>query len=483
MHPENFIESTAVEQGFNCEKLCKLLNHIKSGSRKLQSLVILRNGRLVMNVQAFPFYDDVPRYINCCTESIISALVGIAIGEGLIKGVDDRVSDYFPEYAPVFDSETEGNEKPKRMITLEHLLTMTAGLEWNDTRVIYGENSYDSRMHASEDPVRFILEQPMGEEPGKRYNHCLGAMHLLSAILQKASGMSVADYAELRLFKPLGITPVEWAMDKNGIHCGNGISMPTWGLAKIGQLYLQKGRWGDTQIIPEAWVSISTKKHMDTPEGPWSFYGCGYQWNINRFGGYSSKGVNGQYLAVVPNLNLVVVMSSPLPLDQFYWYETLMETFIIPSARFPGPRQTGFKAQSLLEEAIDDFVRPPLPQSVPPLPGISKKISGKEFIFKPGSHLDKLSFHFNARGKCHMKVWSNNELNEVSIGLDDVYRISGKEAFKGTWENDCTLAVKVLNLQFNYELMYLFVFDGDKLCHEIHSPGWGLCERIEGFIS
>ncbi len=469
MHIGNLNESTAIEQGINYEKLIKLLNYITNSHQELHSLIILRNGYLITDLHSFPFNNDLPLYVNCCTESIMSALVGIAIAEGLIQSVDEKVLNYFPEYVNEFD--TEICDRYKRDITIEHLLKMTTGIEWDDTSVIFGENSYDSRMYRSDDPVRFVFEQPMREEPGKRYNHCCGAMQVLSAILQKVSGISAAEYAEIKLFEPLGIPGAEWESDKNGVSIGcNGLSLPAWGLAKIGQLYLQKGRWEGVQIIPEAWVSISTKKHIDTPNGPWSFYGCGYQWNINRYGGYSAKGVTGQYLSIVPSLNMVVVMMSPLPLDQFYWYETLMETFIIPAARLSSPKQTNLQNQSIFKELVDEFNHPPLPNPVSPLPKVARRISGREFIFNPGARINKALLEFNSKYSCNIKIWDNKGLTEVEVGLDDVYRICGKEAYKGFWENDCTFKVKMLNLQYNYELEHRFVFDGNKLNHEVYSP-------------
>jgi CubicO group peptidase (beta-lactamase class C family) len=480
MEPVRFQETTAMEQGMNCEKLYRFLNYMEGSNLKLNSLLILRNGSQVVNLHPYPFHEEAMLYINCCTQCIISALVGIAIGEGLIKSVNEKVWNFFPEYNDLFYTTQDGEQK--REISLEDLLKMTAGLEWNDTGVVYGENSYDGRMHASEDTIRFILEQPIREAPGSRYNHCLGAVHLLSAVLHKVSGMDTAEYARSRLFDPLGISDFEWMSDRNGIPNGNGISLPAWGLARIGQLYLQEGRWGKAQIIPGDWIRLSTKKHTDTPDGPWSFYGGGYLWNMNRFGGYSSRGVSGQYLAVVPTYGLVIVMISPLSLDQFYLYETLIETFIIPAVRVPGPGHINLKNQSLLKEKLEELNRPPLPKPVPPLPKLASKISGKEYVFWPQDDIHSLSLDFSLRDSCKLKVWDSNGCNEVLIGLDDVYRRTGKEVMKGYWDKENLFVVKMLQLQFNYEAEYRFTFEGDKLIHEILIPSWGMSETKEGMI-
>lgn len=478
MHPGGFIEAMPMEQGFNCEKLYKMMNYLSAGKQRLNSLIILRNGSLVMNMHSFPFHNEIPIYLNCCTESIISALVGIAIGEGFIKDSKESLWKYFPEYEDLFQADT--GDSRKQEITLEDLLKMTTGLEWNDTSVVYGENSYDSRMHGSDDPIRFILEQPIKEKPGTRYNHCLGAVHLLSAILQKVSGMSTAAFAEAKLFTPLGITEYEWLSDKNGISSGNGLSIPAIGLAKIGQLFLQKGKWNGIQIIPENWIDLSTRKHTDTPEGPWGFSGCGYLWNRNRYGGYSAKGVGGQYLTVVPALKLVVVILSSQPLDQFFWNETLMETFIIPAARFPGAGHENLQIQPMLYDRLEERKRPPVPKAAPPLSKLAKRISEKVYIFKQEAETCRKSLQFQSNDSCILRVWDGNGCLEINIGLDDVYRVNGREAFKGFWEQENTFLIKVLNLQYNHEMECRYIFEEDIVIHEVSSPIWGVCDRTEG---
>lgn len=466
--------SSVAGQGMNCEKLCRLLKYIRSNPQKLQSLLILKNGHVVTELYSYPFHPGVVRYLNCCTASVISALVGIALEEGLIGGVEEKIAKYFPEYGFASD------DPRKADITIEHLLQMSTGLKWDDTGVVFGEKSYDFKLNNSEEPVRFILEQPMTEEPGKRYNHCAGAPHLLSAIVQRVSGMGAGAYAEEKLFKPLEIAEYEWYCDKKGINAGmNGLSLTVESLAKIGQLFLQKGCWERGRIIPESWIIQSTRKRVDT-NGTWSFYGGGYLWQISRFGGYFTKGVSGQYLAVVPNLNLVVAMIADLPIEELFWPDTLMETFILPAARIPGNSRDNLLYQEMLGALADELNRAPKAKTVPPLPATASKISGKEFVFAQKDGFESVVLDFASKDQCLLKVREKEYLFEASVGLDDVYRISKRSALKGCWKDTKTFIVTEWQLGYNYVKEFIFTFDGDKMSYTVSSPAQEECCKAEG---
>lgn len=474
MNPANINSHFTLKRGINSEKLYKFLQYVKDGPQKVHSLLILYNGSVITDINFYPYHRDVSYYLNCCTASIISVLTGIALEEGLLGSLQDKVSSYFPEYASCFQ------EDFKKDIALEHLLLMTSGLVWDDVNNIFGEHNYDNRMHNSEDPVKFILEQPMKEQPGKSYNHCLGTPHLLSAILQKVTGMSTAEYAEEKLFKPLGITGTQWFTDKNGICTGgNGLVMTAGGLAKIGQLYLNHGIWEGRRLVPESWISRSTGRHAETPSGPWSFYGSGYLWNINRFGGYSAKGVSGQYMAVVPNLNLVAVMIAELTPQELFWPETLMETFIIPALRF-GVNQNGNQYDEKLKELSEAFNRIPAPKAQPELPPAAGEITGRKLVFNDCGNVFEVSFDFSNKNCCIYRSGYGEPLRELKAGLCGIYEITGNEAAMGQWLNSKTLSIKVLYLGMYYETEHRYTFYKDKVVFKEISPGCGIQKTLEG---
>lgn len=474
MMPGSIYSTGTAGLGADSERIYRLVNYLKCNVQKMHSLIIIHKGCIIADAHFYPFHREVAYYQNCCTASIISALVGIALDDGLIGSMSDKAAAYFPEYAQIF------NEPHKGDITIEHLLQMNTGIEWDDVNNLFGENNYDNRMHRSENPVKFVLQQPMKEEPGKRFNHCLGAPHVLSAILQKVTGRCAAEYAEDKLFKPLGINGTEWFKDLNGISTGgNGLVMTAEGLARIGQLFLQKGKWEGRQIISEDWIKQSTRKHVDTQDGPWSFYGSGYLWNINRFGGYCTKGVNGQYMAVVPNLNLVVVMIGQLTAEERFWPETLMETFIIPAVRL-GSLRRGDPYREKLKELTDEISNPPVPAAAVQLPAIASQISGRRIVFKYPDKLCEVSFGFSKKDCCIYKINHEQENRELTAGLDGIYRVAANEAAKGEWLNTKTLLIKMLHMGMDYEIEHKYTFYKDKVVYEDISPWIKGHEKVEG---
>jgi CubicO group peptidase (beta-lactamase class C family) len=227
----------------------------------------------------------------------MSALVGIAIAKGLIKDVDAPIFDYLPEYASL---RTEAN----RGVTVRHLLTMTAGFKWDQSGTHNSETDLqncEARMENSRDFARFILEQPITEPPGTKFNYNSGYTVLLAKIVQNAAKMPLDDFANENLWKPLGIEDHYWwrAPDKLPQAHAGLVILPR-DMAKFGLLYLAGGKWGDMQVIPADWVKDSTTAHFGM-----AFYG--YQWWLQDFpaktsGGfcYGAEGNGGQYIFVFP---------------------------------------------------------------------------------------------------------------------------------------------------------------------------------------
>ncbi len=267
----------------------------------VQSMIIVHDGYIISE-----FYkegDTYRRYpLNSVTKSVTSILLGIAIDEGKIKGIDERIENYFPEYEDAF------NSYAKKSITVENLLTMTSGLdwpEWTDWNFSIGP------LWNATDWNGFVLQQAMNFDPGMVWNYNTGGSQLLASILKKATGQSEYDYGMANLFKPLGITDVDWIPSGDGSNTGGfGLDMTSRDLAKIGFLYLNGGFWDDKQIVSNQWVLDSTTTHSN---GDYHFGEYGYHWWIHDFDGqpaYLGMGYGGQYLTVVPDLHLVTVIFS-----------------------------------------------------------------------------------------------------------------------------------------------------------------------------
>ncbi|GAA6513352.1 serine hydrolase [Merdimmobilis hominis] len=257
-------------------------------------------------------YDETSVFpLHSCSKSFTGALVGIAIQEGLLGGVDDLLSEYLPQVRELGD-------QGKGQITLRHLLTHTSGLEWYE----WGEGASNwIEFQSSPNWVEYILERNLVAQPGKQFNYSTGNTHLLAAVLQQATGMNMLDYAKQVLFDPLGIESVQWGTDPQGIvDGGNGISMTARDAARFGQLYLEGGLWNGEQIIPQWWLEESTTaQNNGAGDGTGSY---GYQWWIRSFGEgrydtYYAFGAWGQYIFVVPELDLVTVIASHYPENSY----------------------------------------------------------------------------------------------------------------------------------------------------------------------
>ncbi len=259
--------------------------------------------------------------LKSASKSIISVLVGIALDQGYLESVDTTIDQFFPEYL---------DDPAKQRITVEDLLTMRSGLETTSNRN-YG------RWVQSGNWVRHVLTRPMVAPPGSRMIYSTGSTHLLSAIITKASGMNTHRFARRHLGEPMGISVPRWTADPQGIlFGGNEMSMTPRDMLAIGEMYLNCGRVGTTQIVSEDWVHTSTSAHARRTRSPDRAYGYGW-WvrDLEGYDAYYAWGYGGQFIYVVPNLRLVTVMtSSPNPGSELRAHRRslydLMEEEIVP---------------------------------------------------------------------------------------------------------------------------------------------------------
>ncbi|MCX7709001.1 MAG: beta-lactamase family protein [Clostridia bacterium] len=473
--------STPEEQGMDSGRLLEMLNFIKDGGNEIHSIVVIRNGYKVMDANFFPYKSDTKHVVFSCTKSITSTLFGIASGEGKIKSVDDKVLEYFS------DKSIQKVDEKKKELTLKHLLTMTAGFDWSEYGA-YDSNDSWIQMRNSKNAVQYILDKPMKEKPGSSFYYNTGASHLLSAVLQKATGKKTADYAEQKLFKPLGIRDVYWEEDVEGINIGGaGVYMSPLDMARLGYLYLRNGQWNGVQVIPENWVKEATNKHVETPAGLAGHDGYGYQWWMNKFGGYSARGFGGQYIFVLPEYDIVTVFTSSLQGSNFFLPEGLVESFIIPSAKSTESINGNTEAPRKLQRTVEVLQKAPEPKEIPALSQIAKDISGKLMKLENGEEL-VLSFNEGKNAE-----FRHGPTNNMLVGLDGVYRVSdaGKYwplpdnnmiAAKGVWEDHKTFVLTVISLHEMDKLTYRFTFEGQAVNVEFLSQQGGEIMKSKGQV-
>ncbi len=301
--------------------LTEMLETIDQRDYGIDAIVVVRNGVKVLDAHVDPFKAGERHVIYSCTKSVVSALIGIAIEQGYIKGLDQPVLELFPDH-------TFANlDADKESLTIEDLLTMSTGLDCQDSYLYRWKGL--NEMWESDDWVQYVLDLPMIAPPGEKFEYCNGASFLLSVIIQETTGMTAREFAKEHLLAPLSITNVEWETNPQGIDLGYaGLYMLPQDMAKFGQLFLQEGEWDDQQIVPAEWVATSTSKHISGTLQP----GYGYQWWVTTYGATMALGYQGQYIVVIPELDLVVVFVSELPDQNFYVPEELLTNYIIPAA-------------------------------------------------------------------------------------------------------------------------------------------------------
>lgn len=423
-------------QGMDSRVLVEALDYIHQRKIPIHSLTIVRNGYIVLDAYFWPFRDSLVHDVASVTKSVTSTLVGIAIGRHELSGVTEPV-------LPIFGRRPIANLDPrKERMTLEHLLTMTSGL---DCHVEHGEITL-SQMMASRDWIQFMLNLPMVAEPGSRYEYCSGGMHLLSGVVTRATGLSALDFAHHELFGPLGIDSVVWPADVQGISHGWGdLHLQPRDMAKIGYLWLRGGQWEDRQIIPTAWMRAAAQVHSHPTFTPGQEYGYGFWIYPNRTPPeFEALGRGGQRISVLPARNLVVVFTGgefePGDIGQFIGRAIISDK--------PLPENPAAVAQ--LAAAVRNATRPPAAQPAPPSPPLTRLISGRTYVLD-ANPLDLKSFTLwfpgGAEARLQLEL-SDRRDGPRPVGLDGVPRISPEGRFglpvaaSGAWESDSTFVLE-----------------------------------------
>lgn len=302
--------------------LCRMADQLAASSN-IHAVVVARSGKLVFE-RYFGGSDEVPglffgsrvkdvifdadtlHNVKSVSKSVASLAVGIAIDRGLIRSINEPIFNFFPECADLRTPE-------KDRLQLVHALTMSMGLTWVEATPATGENNDESRMHRAADPSRYVLGLAPTAPPGREFFYNTGALALVSAIVRKATGRPLDEFARTELFKPLGVTDVEWSRVKGDTDAGGGLRMRPRDMAKIGQLVLSGGRWNDRQIVSRDWVETSTAPKIKATDD--QLYG--YLWWLGRAraGAHVVKwvgalGRGGQYIRIVPERDLVVVVTA-----------------------------------------------------------------------------------------------------------------------------------------------------------------------------
>lgn len=305
------------------DALCRITDRIAS-TANVHAILVARAGKLLFE-RYFRGSDEVPGRIHgrrvedvsfdadtlhdmkSVSKSVASLALGIAIDRGLIRSVDEPIFDFFPELADLRSPE-------KERIQLSHVLSMSMGLQWVEATPATGDfNNDEARMNMAWDPSRYVLGLPATAPAGKEFFYNTGTLRLVSAIIHKAAGRPLDEFAREMLFEPLSIRGVDWNRVRGETDAGGGLRLRPRDMAKIGQLVLAGGRWNGRQIVSKGWIEASTARKIEATDG----LSYGYLWWLGstRFDGREVQWIGAlgrglQTIRVVPELDLVFAMTA-----------------------------------------------------------------------------------------------------------------------------------------------------------------------------
>ena len=304
--------SAPQDQALDKKILKKLVKRIRAGKiGGLDSLLIVRNGYLVTEEYFHGWGPDALHTLQSDTKSITSLLVGAALLQGKISSVNEKVVDLFPEYRKI-----KNLDDRKASMSLQDLLTMRTGFDWSEAN--YTGSPLQQLNDCQCDWMKFVLNWPMREDPGTRFEYNSGGVILLGGAIRNATEMPTDVFAQRSLFDPLGITQVRWYYGQDGsAHTGGGLNMRPQDMAKIGYLVLRNGRWEDKQIVSEDWLKQSMQHAVRSPRtfgSHWVDYG--YLWWLLPLDAegpdadiYTASGALGQWIFIIPRFDMVVVVT------------------------------------------------------------------------------------------------------------------------------------------------------------------------------
>ncbi len=323
---QEWLTATPESKGMDSTKLDHMLKVIELQAYKLESILIVRNGYIVFEEYPTEEYDYARKHqLLSVTKSFTSTLIGIALAKGYIKSVDEKMIDFFPERV------IANLDARKRAITLEHLLTMSVGIEWNELEYHYLDNRNTlKQMWMSGDPVQYFLDQPMDHEPGELFEYNSGASIMLGAIFERATGKSVNDFAKEYLFDLIGIYDYGWELiyDGGGLyHTEKGLWLTPRNMARLGYLFLNNGTWDGQEVVSKEWIFEATKTRFYQDLD----HGYGYQWwTLPNEHIYYASGSYEQNIYVCPDEDLVVIFTGEIDADHLP-SERLLLSHILPA--------------------------------------------------------------------------------------------------------------------------------------------------------
>lgn len=317
----SWMRASPKEVNLNSTVLQNMVEYFSNDEIAIDSLIVVRRGYLVVEEYFSHYAGNDLHHLFSVTKSILSPLVGIAEDRDFIDSVNASMLAFFQ------DKEIESLDNEKKAVTIEHLLRMTAGLDWSEEYYTAELNDYN-RMIRSEDWIQYVINKQVVYPPGSVFQYNSGLSHLLSAIIQTSSNMTTAAFADRYLFEPLGIEDYKWGTDPRGINEGGSkLKLKPLDMAKIGYLFLRGGLWDGVQIIPQNWIQETSTTLVKVNEK------VGYSlhwWTLPELNAYFALGWGSQGIIVLPDAGIVTVITAAT-LHESADAENILYRWILPS--------------------------------------------------------------------------------------------------------------------------------------------------------
>ena len=454
--------SSPEQQGIASADLLAFVNAADNEVDTMNSFMLVRHGHVVAEGWWAPYDRDTPHMLYSLSKSFTSTAVGLAIAEGKLN-LDDEVLKFFPDEAPAEPSLN------LRSMRVRDLLRMNTGNQ------LEAPIRVDDPGKQTDTWVKTFLTHAVPFKPGTHFLYNSPATYMLSAIVQKVTGMTVLEYLRPRLFEPLGFKDPTWVSSPQGISAGAyGLSVRTEEIARFGELYLQQGMWNGKQLIPATWVAQATAIQTSTGSAPSSDWdqGYGYQFWRSRHNSFRGDGAFGQFCMVIPELDAVVAITSGT--RNMQQVMNLVWDKLLPAMKH-GRLPENAAARRQLEARLA-ALKVKLPNGSASSP-IAASVSGKWFEFADNDRgIKAVSFDFNSStltvrtnaGETYMTVaadtWSK-ERGVFTNGLDRILAVPANPlaATSGAWTAPDTFTVKIVLYQTPFYSTLNFKFDGDRV--------------------
>ena len=456
--------SSPEQQGISSADLLTFIDAADKDVDTMNSFMLVRHGYVVAEGWWAPYDRDTPHILYSLSKSFTSTAVGLAISEGKLS-LDDPVLKFFPDEAPADPSAN------LRAMRVRDLLRMNTGNQTEAPISVFDPGKQTDTW------VKSFLSHPVPFKPGTHFLYNSPATYMLSAIVQKVTGMTVLDYLRPRLFDPLGIKDPIWISSPQGITAGAyGLSVRTEDIARFGELYLRKGMWNGKQLLPADWVAQATSMQTSNGSAPTSDWdqGYGYQFWRSRHNSFRGDGAFGQYCMVIPELDAVVAITSGV--RNMQQVMNLVWDKLLPAMK-PGRLHENAAARRQLQGRLASLAVK-FPGGTPSSP-TSANVSGKWFEFSENDRgIRAVSFDFNsvsptltirtASGETQMTIGSNvwaKSRGTFANGLDRFLSVPANPliAASGAWTAPETFTVKIILYETPFYSTMSFKFDGDRL--------------------